>query len=133
MGETLTSEMLEDILAAQVDALLRDDDPTDALVAVYTAARDLLTLARRLYRALVPVVPNPGFIHELKRELVGAPAAEAQRTPAWLRSLANIPPSVKVAGIALGAGLSILALRPLLARLAARSTPAKSLPASADA
>ncbi|GAB4459780.1 MAG: hypothetical protein Kow00120_27720 [Anaerolineae bacterium] len=134
MGESMTQEALEDILAAHVDALLHGDDPTGALVAVYAAARDLLYLARRLYAVMVPVEPNARFVRQLKRELVGEPAGIALLAPrTWLRAPVQVPVSVKLVGalggIALGAGLSLIALRPYLARLLARGAPAEPLTA----
>ncbi|MCZ7542546.1 MAG: hypothetical protein M5R40_02940 [Anaerolineae bacterium] len=103
MGESMTQETLEDILAAHVDALLHGDDPTGALVAVYAAARDLLYLARRLYAVMVPVEPNARFVRQLKRELVGKPAGVALFAPrTWLRAPVQVPASVKLVG-ALGA------------------------------
>src|SRR5690606_9044841 len=128
--ESMTQETLEDILAAHVDALLHGDDPTGALVAVYAAARDLLYLARRLYAVMVPVEPNARLVRQLERELVGEAGGIALSGPrSWLRAHGQVPAPVKQVGArggtALGAGLSLIALRPHLARLLARGAPAE--------
>jgi hypothetical protein len=124
MGDTLTQEALQDVLAEHLDALIRGEDPTDDLLASYPSARDLLrglmNLAQRIQAVLVPVQPDAAFVRDLKCELIGVQPPRR----AYLRLLANLPPSLKVAGavggIAIGAGISFIALRPLLAALYAR-------------
>lgn len=134
MGEPTSPETIEDILIAQVEALLRGEDPTEALAASWPALRDLLALARRLYAVLVFIKPAPGFVSDLKRELVGEPSRAAQngRVNLWPRS--NAVKVIGALGLAVGAGLSFLALRPLLMRLSARGVApaADALPSPAE-
>jgi hypothetical protein len=142
MGDTLTQEALQDVLGEHLASLIRGEDRTDDLLASYPSARDLLrglmSLAQRIQAVLVPVQPDAAFVRDLKCELIGA------QPPRWayLRLPTNLPTSLKLAGavggIAIGAGISFIALRPLLAALFARlarrelAAGAMPLPVRAD-
>jgi hypothetical protein len=113
---------LDDLLAAQTDALLADQDfrprlETTSLDAAEKAeVYELLHLAQRLRENLTSVAPDDAFMSRLKQELVGEPAGSP--SPIWLLRWRNLPPRYRFAaslgGLTLTAGLTLLATRRVL-------------------
>jgi hypothetical protein len=107
-----------DILAAQADALIHDEDRTDDLLRQAEGdprLADLLVLARQVKSVLVPVEPSPEYVADLKRELMGTRAESiraAQRgLTARVRSGARkLHPAWAVAAIVTSLAGSVLAV-----------------------
>ncbi len=116
------SPQLDDLLAAQTDALLANQDfqprlETAKLNADEKAeAYELLHLAQRLRENLTAAAPDEAFMSRLKQELVGESAGNP--SPVWLLRWRNLPPRYRVAaslgGLTLTAGLTLLATRRVL-------------------
>jgi hypothetical protein len=90
------------------------------LTALSVEEQKLLALTERLGGAFLPVEPNPAYLAQLKRDLVGeTPAAPALPVPAWLSRWRKLPAPFQIAagvgGITLTAGLTIFAMSRVLA------------------
>ena len=77
-------KQIAEILMAHAEGLLADEDRTDSILRSYPAEapqlRPLLTLARLVKQALVPVAPEPAFVYTLQAQLA---KAEVEQASAW--------------------------------------------------
>jgi hypothetical protein len=103
---------LDDLLAAQADALISDDEDferADLTSDQAAQANELLELAFRVSESFHPVAPSEAFMVRLKDELVG----EGQ--PAFLVRWRKLPPqyqlAAKLGGLTITAGIMLLAAR----------------------
>jgi hypothetical protein len=106
MSDSLpTHELLTEILSRHADALIVGQDYIDAeLLAAHAESEpllgDLLSLARRLFRAFVPVKPSPRFVTNLEKKLARAHRRQQRAVWSYLSQL-NVPDRrVRVWGIA---------------------------------
>ena len=102
---------LEDLLAAQADALITDEAFESGSLSREQAAQanELLDLAFRVNDSLQPVMPSEAFMARLKDELIG----EAQ--PTLIVRWRKLPPqyqlAAKLGGLTITAGIMLLAAR----------------------
>ncbi|SRR5258708_7959962 len=106
---------LEALLSAQADALIADTpfeahfDQVGIPPAHSAQARSLLQLADRLHGALVSAEPSAEFVGRLKNELIGGqPATLLVR---WRKLPAHYQLAAKLGGMAISAGIMLLAAR----------------------
>src|SRR5450631_3489312 len=126
--------LIEDLLAAQFDALLAGQDAAPQPqqfglnIAESADIDDLWLLANHLYRVLEPVEPSEEFTARLRNELVG------EQAPALLLRWRKIPARYRLAaglgGLTLTAGLALLAVGRVVGRLSATQ---QARPSEADA
>ena len=115
---------LENLLAAQFDALIAGQDDFDPQLTRYgltpaqtAEATDLLNLAYRLRGTLMPVAPSEAFTSRLKGELIGdQPVTLLVR---WRKLPAHYQLAAKLGGLTLTAGILLLASRRALTILEA--------------
>jgi hypothetical protein len=120
LEDKLMPTVLETILAEYPDALTSVEDlpeelPGDLLERypdAQDALREIFDLAHRLKDTLTPVKPRDEFVRELKLVLVEQPAAEDEG-----HRLLSMPTLAMAGVVAVGAGISIIALRPMISAL----------------
>ncbi|MCE7946897.1 MAG: hypothetical protein DYG88_05650 [Chloroflexi bacterium CFX4] len=116
---------LEDLLAAQADALISGAPFEDSLPSLapadQAAAHSLMLLANRLSAGLAPVTPDPAFVARLHAELAAQASTAAPANVDLMLRWRNLPQRYKVAarigGLTLTAGLALLASRRVLEAL----------------
>ncbi len=109
-------QQIEELLAAQADALLAGFEDFDPRIDQYgfnssqmAETTDLLNLAHYLRRTLTPVAPSEEFVRRLKSELVeDQPVTLLVR---WRKLPPHYQLAAKLGGLTLGAGLVLLATR----------------------
>ncbi|MCB0019208.1 MAG: hypothetical protein KDE09_15570 [Anaerolineales bacterium] len=78
-------QQIAEILMAHAEGLLTDEDRTDSILRSYPAEaaqlRPLLSLARLVKQALVPVAPEPAFVYTLQAQLAKADVEPASTWP----------------------------------------------------
>lgn len=113
-----THELLTEILASHADALIASQDfVDDELLAAHAESEpllgDLLSIARRLYQALVPVKPSSRFVTDLEKKLTRAHRRQQRAVWGYLTRL-NVPDRrIRVWGIV----VSVFAVISFLTRL----------------
>ena len=74
-------KQIAEILMTHAEGLLAEEDRTDSILQSFPAEaaqlRPLLTLARLVKCALVPVAPEPAFVYTLQAQLAKAEVAPA--------------------------------------------------------
>lgn len=105
---------LDEILAAQADALIAGDEDFDIegfeLTSSQSAeANELFQLAGQLSDSLQPVMPSEAFMARLKDELTGE--SQSALLVRWRKLPPQYQLAAKLGGITLTAGVMLLAAR----------------------
>ncbi|MBN1678821.1 MAG: hypothetical protein JW966_00920 [Anaerolineae bacterium] len=125
-----TQSHLQDFLIAHADALATDTLNLDYLLEQYgdialSQVEDLLALAERISKTLLPVVPSHEFVEELRRQLDNQTSLIS---PPWWERIRQLSPRVQLAAVGIGgatltaAGVVIIARRPVIDALTGKRT-----------